>query len=132
MAGLNESRFALLKQLFRLAQQQRGALNDDQLQRFEALLDSRQRLLDRLAEGDAGPVPANVIPFPGRDGSPEDAIAFRALVQGILRIDQENEVLLRRKMAEVSGKLRRLNRGRQAQRGYTVPPQREAQLDRAS
>lgn len=125
------ARFNLLKQLFRLAQQQRTALQADQIQRFEALLDRRQGVIDALAEPPPDQVPANVIPFPGTAPTEEDRMAIDTLLRGILEMDQENEVLLREKMAELGTSLRRIQRGHQAAAGYKVPPQRRGGLDRA-
>lgn len=126
-----EERLSILKQLLRLAQEQRGALRADDVAQFEALLGQRQRLLYVLAtEGDQL-VPANVIPFPGRGRSGDDQLALAALVQGIQEIDRENGSLLQTKLAEVGASLRRLHQDRQAARGYAPPPRTSAGLEKA-
>ena len=132
MAVPPTSRFELLKQLLRLAQEQRGALRADQLQRFEVLLAERQEIIDTLSPAPAAaPLPANVILFPGPPAADEDRVALEALVRGILEIDRENAVLLREKREALRATLLDMQRGRHALQGYQRPPAARGQYERA-
>ena len=118
-AGLATTRFALLKQILALTEQQRLALRAEQLDRFAALLDDRQVLLDALTAADspAAERPGKVIRFPG-SGAPEDAEAIGALLHTILTIDAESDELLGETRQGLLGGLRSLTSGRLAARGY--------------
>ncbi len=125
--------FSRLKEIFRLAQAQREALRADHFQRFEALLDQRQAIIDDLAaEPGRDPArPENVIPFPAAAPAPEDALAVAALLQGILEIDRENETLLRGKLGDLAASLERLASGRRAARAYRPAAVAVDRYDRA-
>lgn len=119
------TRFVLLRALFDLAREQRHALEARAVERFEALLDDREDLLQRLqaltldAAGEA--LPANVIPFPGAIPiEAEDALALDTLINGILEHDRHNERLLRSMLGEVAAELPALEDGRRGAAGYAT------------
>jgi hypothetical protein len=117
------TRFVLLRALFDLAREQRHALEARAIERFEALLDDREELLQRIqaltldAAGEA--LPANVIPFPGAIPiEAEDALALDTLINGILEHDRHNERLLNALLGEVAAELPALEDGRRGAASY--------------
>ncbi|MEE9278245.1 MAG: flagellar protein FliT [Dehalococcoidia bacterium] len=124
------SQLRLLKELLGLAEEQRRALQDDQIQAFEALLDRRQRVIETLAGPSTEPLPENVIPFPGAADVADDGPTLSVVVRAILTVDRENESLLRDKMSALGATLRNLHRGRQAAQGYAVRLPKASSLDR--
>lgn len=117
------SRFVLLRALFDLAREQRHALEARSVERFEALLDDREELLQRLQaltlDAAGAALPANVIPFPGVIPiEAEDALALDTLICGILEHDRHNEQLLHTMLGEVAAEVPALEDGRRSAAGY--------------
>lgn len=118
------ARFALLRQLFELAREQRQALDTDDLVRFEAILDERQALIDQLTEIDDGEdsLPGNVVAFPGAEvNEMEDDLALDTVIRGILEQDQRNAALLAARMDRIREQLPALAVGGQSAGAYRVP-----------
>ncbi len=130
MDPAEDTKFALLKRIFRIAEEQRGALEADRLQRFEALLDERQGLMEALLSAAPGTRPENVIEFPRRGQGEDDAIAIEALIKGIVEIDQQNGESLRAAMSEVARALGTLAEGRRVAQRYWSVPERRPRLER--
>ena len=132
------AKFAVLEQIYGLAQEQREALDDDDLERFGRILDEREALIERLSEiavdgGDSLEMPANVVAFPRpSDSAGEDELALDAVIRGILERDEQNETLLGAKMDEIRQELPALAAGHRAAAGYRVDPHRSAFIDRTS
>lgn len=117
------AKFEILQQLLHLARQQREALDQDALDRFQRLLDEREDLILRLQaiEADPAQLPDNIVAFPGSvDAAGEDELALDTVIRGILDHDRRNEVVLAGKMEEIRQQLPALNRGQRAVAGYRV------------
>ena len=101
------AKFAILGQIYELAREQREALGNDHLERFQELLDERDVLIARLTalqngEDDGGELPQNIVAFPGAsDAVVEDEMALDTVIRGIMSCDSENEATLSEKMAEI-------------------------------
>lgn len=126
------AKFEILQQLLHLARQQREALEQDALDRFQRLLDEREDLISRLQTIAADPsqLPDNIVAFPGSaDAAGEDELALDTVIRGILDHDRHNEVLLAGKMDEIRQQLPALNRGQQAVAGYRLESSPTSYLD---
>lgn len=127
------ARFALLRQLFDLAREQRQALDTDDLVRFESILDERQVLLDQLAEFDDGDdsLPQNVVAFPGAEvNEAEDDLALDTVIRGILDQDQRNAAALAMRMDQIRDQLPALALGGQTAGAYRVSVAGSRVIDR--
>jgi hypothetical protein len=126
-----EDKFGILRRVFELAREQRDALEQDQLDRFQRILDERERLIGELRQlvEQHGAVPENVIAFPGAD---DDTLALDAMLKGILEFDRHNEALLARKMDEIQSELPQLAEGQRAAAGYRVVRDAASYVDRRS
>lgn len=127
------ARFALLRQLFDLAREQRQALDTDDLVRFESILDERQALLDQLTEFDDGDdsLPQNVVAFPGAEvNEAEDDLALDTVIRGILDQDQRNAAALAMRMDQIRDQLPALALGGQTAGAYRVSVAGSRVIDR--
>lgn len=130
------TRFALLREVFDLAKQQRHALDGDDLERFQDLLERRQLLIDELEEispnAEDG-LPENVILFRGpRLSDDDDQLALDTLIRGILEHDRQNETILHSVLDGIRGELSELQHGRAAVARYGSTTPREGFIDRVS
>jgi hypothetical protein len=129
------TRFALLREVFDLAKQQRHALDAEELERFQELLERRQVLIDELeaiSPSDEGELPDNVILFPGpRVSDDDDQLALDTLIRGILEHDRQNETVLHGLLDGIRGELGELQHGRAAVARYGSTA-REGFIDRVS
>lgn len=131
-------KFALLRQIYDLAREQREALEQDSLERFQHLLDEREELIGRVRVMDTEDValselPRNVVAFPRPSGAAaEDALALDALIRGILERDHDNEMMLAEKMDEIRRTLPDLAAGSRAAAGYRLGRDPSAFIDRTS
>ena len=135
------AKFEILRQIHELARVQREALEHDNLDRFQHILDQREELIARLRvlnatsdEAEAGGgVPENVIAFPGAsDASAEDGLAIDTVIRGILEHDRHNETVLAEKMDEIRQALPALTAGHRAAAGYRVVSTATSFVDRTS
>lgn len=129
------TKFEILQQLLHLARQQREALDQDALDRFQRLLDEREDLILRLQtiEADPAQLPDNIVAFPGSvDAAGEDELALDTVIRGILDHDRENEALLREKMFTVKQQLPELRANRAANAAYRVQDTFQSFIDRVS
>ena len=132
------ARFLILRQIYDLACEQRDALELDDLDRFQRILDEREELIARLRviDGHAGEpaeLPENVVAFPGtpRAGADDD-LALDTVIRGILDQDRGNESLLAEKMEEIREALPALSAGQRAASGYRVVSSSPSFIDTAS
>lgn len=107
-----------LQELKRLATEQRGALQHGQVQRFEALLELRQAVIDLITP--AAP-PENVIRFPSQAPAEKERLQALDVLNEIMTLDRANEQALRSRLDEVRESLGAVRRGRRAQAGYAGP-----------
>ena len=83
-------RFAILREIFQLAQEQKTALDADDIELFQQLLMDREMLLAKLVVPEHSNLPENVVPFRAEatpDADYDDETAISVLIRGIL--DQE-------------------------------------------
>ncbi len=116
-----EVRFGILREIFRLSQEQRLALEADDIDLFERQLAEREGLLEQLvALDDETELPANVVRFrsPTASERTDGETAIRALIQGILDQDAKNEEIIRARIGEVQDAMHEIGRGSRAARGY--------------
>lgn len=129
-----DERFALLKQLFDLAQQQKAALDEEDVERFMHLLGEREPLLYALSGRDAEELPSNVVSInrgrPSDESSVDTETAIGILLRAVIDQDAENELLLRAKLGEVQDAITRVSRGAAMVRMYRQPEQAARGLDR--
>jgi hypothetical protein len=129
------TRFALLREVFDLAKQQRHALDAEELERFQDLLERRQVLIDELeaiSPTDEDGLPENVILFPGpRISDDDDQLALDTLIRGILEHDRQNETILHSLLSGIRDELGQLQHGRAAVARYGSTA-REGFIDRVS
>ncbi len=132
---LAAAKFELLREIFGLAQEQRAALEQRDMELFEDLLEERDNLIERLEllAGDEV-LPKNVIPFPAADpaAKAQDTIALDSLINSILSQDRENEVTLVEHMDELRAAVPELDRAKRAARRYRVQESLPRFIDRAS
>ena len=135
------AKFEILRQIHELASAQREALEHDDLDRFQQILDEREELIERLRVLDAtldeaeagGELPENVIAFPrASDASAEDGLAIDTVIRGILEHDRHNETVLAEKMDEIRQALPALTAGHRAAAGYRVVSTAPSFIDRTS
>lgn len=135
------AKFEILRQIHELARAQREALEHDNLDRFQQILDEREELIARLRalsatldEAEAGGgLPENVIAFPrASDASAEDGLAIDTVIRGILEHDRHNETVLAEKMDEIRQALPALTAGHRAAAGYRVVSTAPSFIDRTS
>lgn len=135
VSGAAVAKFALLREIYDLTRAQRRALEEDALHRFEALLDDRQLLIDRLqalAVEDAT-LPDNLLLFPGAEvRSVDDDIAVDTVIRGILDHDRQNTELLGQKMDDLRRELLGLAADARALAGYRTAGEPAPRLDRRS
>lgn len=129
-----DERFALLKQLFDLAQQQKSALDGEDVERFMQLLAEREPLLAALAGRDEEERPSNVVSIsrarPSEEASADTETAIGILLRAVIDQDAENELLLRAKLGEVQDAITRVSRGAAMVRMYRQPEHAARGLDR--
>lgn len=118
------AKFEMLQDVLALARQQHAALEHDDFDHFDALLEERESLLQRLEALDArGTMPSNVVPFPiPAHVAADDAVAVDAMIRGILDQDRRNEALLAARMNEIRKELPALAAGQRAANAYRVAP----------
>ena len=109
-----------------LAREQQGALRHGQVQRFEALLERRQTLIDAVRAPAARA--ANVIPFPAAAAPEAQRVQALQVLEEIMALDRENERTLRARVTQVQESLGAVRRGRQTQQRYA--PARAAAVGR--
>lgn len=138
------AKFEILRQIHELARTQRKALEHDNLDRFQHILDEREELIARLrllnatldeaeAAGVLPEMPENVIAFPrASDASAEDGLAIDTVIRGILEHDRYNEAVLAEKMEEIRQALPALTEGHRATAGYRVVSTATSFIDRRS
>ncbi len=135
------AKFEILRQIHELARVQREALELDNLDRFQQILDEREELISQLRvlsatidESEAsGGLPENVIAFPrASDASAEDGLAIDTVIRGILEHDRHNETVLAEKMDEIREALPALTAGHRATAGYRVVSTTPSFIDRTS
>ena len=135
------AKFEILRQIHELARAQREALEHDNLDRFQDILDQREELIARLRVLNAtsdeaaagGGLPENVIAFPRASGaSAENGLAIDTVIRGILEHDRHNESVLAEKMDEIRQALPALTAGHRAAAGYRVVSAATSFIDRAS
>lgn len=135
VSGAAVAKFALLREIYDLTRAQRRALEEDALHRFEALLDDRQLLIDRLhalAAEDAA-LPDNLVLFPGAEANPvDDDLALDTVIRGILDHDRQNTELLGQKMDDLRRELVGLAADARAVSSYRTTDEGVSRLDRRS
>ena len=116
-------RFEVLRSLFEVSQQQRQALQEEQVDQFLALLEEREALIAECSTFEALETPDNVIPFPGTSmagtqdaQSSDDAIALESLYAAIQHIDAENEHTLQLGLEDLRRTIGDLNQARMTAR----------------
>ena len=116
------AKLEILCDILALARAQRDALEEDQFDRFDAILDERQVLLERLAVlAEEGELPDNMVPFTGHsDAAVQDALALDVVITGIVTQDRANEKTLAAKMAAIREQFPALENGRRAAAGYRM------------
>lgn len=130
------AKFVILRQIYDLARQQREALEHDQLDTFQRILDERDDLIARLnvlqnGDEDAVELPPNVVAFPGSSGAEaEDVMALDAVIRGIIDCDRENETRLAEKMAEIREALPELANAHRAAAAYRIATPAHTTIDR--
>ncbi len=132
-AQLASERFAVLKEIFQLAGEQRLALDADDIERFHQLLGEREALIARLVVVDESELPKNVIRFRGtraEDADYDDETAISVVLRGILDQDAENELRIRTKIGEVQEAMQRIGRGIGVARRYKGYTDESVALDR--
>ncbi|MQA00602.1 MAG: hypothetical protein GEU80_14940 [Dehalococcoidia bacterium] len=128
-------KFAILREIFQLAQEQRDALAEDRLDRFRDLMDRRDELMEQLhaLARESQDLPANIVALPSAiEAGAEDTLALDAVLRGIMEQDAANEALLQAQMDEVSGQLPQVRQGRRAAAGYRVSQSGATYIDRVS
>ena len=132
------AKFTILRQIYELARDQCEALEQDNLDRFQRILDQREELIARLRVIDAGDegsaeLPANLVAFPRpSDSATEDELALDTVIRGILVRDGRNEASLAGKMDEIRRALPALTAGHRAAAGYRLDRPPTAFIDRRS
>lgn len=129
------AKFELLREIFAMTQEQRAALVDDDIERFHELLADRETLIGHLRRVAAGEdLPPNVIPFPGSDpvAARQDELALDTLIRSVMRLDEEHQELLHRRLTEVGAELPGLHDGSRGIRRYRVEDSAPRFIDRAS
>lgn len=130
------AKFVILRQIYDLAREQREALERDQLETFQRILDERDDLIARLniiqnGDEDAVELPPNVVAFPGSSGAEaEDVMALDAVIRGILDYDRANETSLAAMMAEIRETLPELAHGQRAAAAYRIVTPASTTIDR--
>ena len=130
------AKFTVLRQIYDLADEQREALERDNLDRFQSILDQREELIARLRvmdarDGEAVELPDNLLPFPLlSDSAPQDGLALDTVIRGILDRDRDNQSLLSERMDEICRALPALAAGQRASANYRLDPPPAAFIDR--
>jgi hypothetical protein len=116
------AKLEILCEILSLARAQRDALADDRLDRFDALLDERQTLIERLTLlAEDGDLPDNMIPFTGHsDAVTQDALALDVVITGIVGQDRANEAALAERLSAIREQFPALETGRRAAAGYRI------------
>lgn len=129
------AKFELLREIYELARGQRAALEEDDLARFDKLLEEREVLIVRLGRLATEPaeLPANVIPFPRADAGAveDDALALDTVIQGILDHDRHNDQALRERRSRLLESFPKLQAARRSARAYRTGAEPRF-IDRAS
>ncbi len=133
MSGVIEmKRLEILQAMRDLAEQQRHALESDDLDEFLRLLGEREEMLVALEALQDNWASGKVVPFPLArarrmvPGDPQAAVA--ALLQDVFALDRASELLLAQKMNEVEAALGEVARGQRAMRGYRGAARRGGQV----
>jgi len=124
----------VLRQVLELARAQRGALERDDLDEFDAVLARREALLQAGGVVQAADATADAVALPVSDVAltDDDAAAIDALVQRILAQDQANEALLGARIAEIRGEMPALTKGHQANAAYRMSERPSTFINRVS
>jgi len=135
--GLAADKFEILGAVFACAQAQRVALESDDIEAFQAILDERDELLGQLKQlVDSIPeLPSNVVALPNELNERErndDTLALDTLIRGIVEHDEHNEALLSERLERLAGEVPALRHGRGAMAAYRVPRQPQGYVDRLS
>lgn len=130
-----DERFAILKQLFELAQRQKTALDNEDVEQFMALLHQREPLLAALAGHEEDERPSNVVSInrasrQSEEASADTETAIGILLRAVIDQDAENELLLRARLGEVQDAITRVSRGAAMVRMYRQPEQPMRGIDR--
>ena len=125
-----DERFALLKQLFDLAQQQKAALDEEDVERFMHLLGEREPLLYALSGRDAEELPSNVVSI--NRGRPSDESSVDTETEREIQEALDNLIRGRTTIAIAHrlSTLRKANRLAVMERGRLVELGPEAELTR--
>jgi hypothetical protein len=132
------AKFTVLNQIYDLAREQRQALERDDLDRFQRILDQREELITRLrmlngGDREAAELPDNLLAFPlPSDSAAEDGLALDTVIRGILDRDRDNQSLLAEKLDEIRCALPALTVGHRAATGYRIDRPPAAFVDRIS
>ncbi len=116
------AKLEILCEILALARAQRDALDEDQFDRFDTLLEERDVLIERLTVlVEDGELPANMVSFTGHsDAAMQDAMALDVVINGIVTQDRANEETLAAKMAAIREQFPALENGRRAAAGYRM------------
>lgn len=117
---LATQQFDVLREIFDLARAQRQCIERDELDRFAALMDERDTLLEQLhlLVQEEASLPENVVAFRTSDDHAQDTLALDTVIRGIIEHDRKNEALLAEKMDAIREELPRLAQGMRANAGY--------------
>ena len=129
------AKLEILCEILTLARAQRDALEEDQFDRFDALLAERDALIERLASlVEEGELPDNIVSFTGHsDAAVQDALALDVVITGIVTQDRANEAALVAKMTAISEQFPALENERRAAAGYRMTANAGASfIDRTS
>jgi len=132
---LAAAKFAILREIFQLVQEQRDALAEDRLDRFRDLMDERDELMEQLQVlvEESRELPSNMVVLPSAvESGIEDTLALDTMIRGIMEQDAANEAQLSAQLREVSGQLPQVQQGRRAAAGYRVSQLGPAFIDRVS
>jgi hypothetical protein len=116
------AKLEILVEILALARAQRDALEEDQFDRFDTLLNERDALIERLAVlVEEGELPDNIVSFTGHsDAAVQDALALDVVITGIVTQDRANEETLAAKMAVIREQFPAIENGRRAAAGYRM------------
>ena len=135
--GFAADKFEILSAVFARAQAQRVALESDDFEAFQAILDERDELLAQLKQlVDSIPeLPSNVVALPNELNERErndDTLALDTLIRGIVEHDEHNEALLNERLEQLAGEVPALRHGRGAMAAYRAPREPQGHVDRLS
>ena len=119
-----------LEEIRRLATEQQEALRHGQVQRFEALLERREALIEALGVSAAAVPGENVIPFPAAAPPEKERLQALQVLQKIMSLDRENEKRLRARVEQVRESLGQVRRGGQAQQRYAPRTAPQGRIER--